>query len=290
MGVGIRRRQFVHGSIDRRGTFPARCDIAIDMLDCDQVYRVFRGRDVRGRIVLITGGAKRVGAAISRRLHAAGASIMLHYRASAGEARLLQAELNGVRADSVALIQADLLDINKLPAIVEQTVQRFGRLDGLVNNASSFFPTAIGSITPEAWDDLVGTNLRAPLFLAQAAAAALKKAQGAIVNIADIHAERPLKNFVVYSIAKAGLIGMTRSLARELAPEVRVNAVAPGPVLWPEDTSFDELSRQRIISHTPLRREGEPDDIAKAVHFLLADAGYVTGETINVDGGRHIAI
>jgi len=240
--------------------------------------------------VLITGGARRVGAAIARRLHAAGASLMLHYRASAGEARLLQAELNHARADSVALIQADLLDLNKLPSLIEQTVQTFGRLDGLVNNASSFFATPVGAITPEAWEDLIGTNLRAPLFLAQAAAPALRKAQGAIVNIADIHAERPLKNFVVYSIAKAGLVGMTRSLARELAPEIRVNAVSPGPVLWPDDASFDELSRQRIISHTPLKREGEPDDIAKAVHFLLADASYVTGETISVDGGRHIAI
>jgi pteridine reductase len=256
----------------------------------EQVYRVIRERGVQGRIVLITGGGKRVGAAICRRLHGAGASLMLHYRASAGEARLLQSELNGVRPDSVALIQADLLDLHKLPAMVEQTVQTFGRLDALVNNASSFFPTPVGAITAEAWDDLIGTNLRAPLFLAQAAAPALKKAQGAIVNIADIHAERPLKNFVVYSIAKAGLIGLTRSLARELAPEVRVNAIAPGPILWPDDASFDELSRQRIISHTPLKREGEPDDIAKAVHFLLADAGYVTGETINVDGGRHVAI
>jgi pteridine reductase len=240
--------------------------------------------------VLITGGARRVGAAICRRLHAGGASLMLHYRASAGEARLLQAELNHVRAESVALIQADLLDLNKLPAMIDQTLQTFGRLDALVNNASSFFPTPVGDITAEAWEDLIGTNLRAPLFLAQAAAPALRKTQGAIVNIADIHAERPLKNFTVYSIAKAGLVGMTRSLARELAPEVRVNAVAPGPILWPDDASFDELSRQRIISHTPLKREGEPDDIAKAVYFLLVDATYVTGETLSVDGGRHIAI
>ena len=159
-----------------------------------------------------------------------------------------------------------------------------------MNNASSFFPTPVGDITSQAWDDLVGTNLRAPLFLAQAAAPALKKSQGAIVNIADIHAERPLKNFVVYSIAKAGLLGMTRSLARELAPEIRVNAIAPGPILWPDDPAFDELSRQRIISHTPLKREGEPDDIAKAVYFLIAEATYVTGETIRVDGGRHVAI
>ena len=245
---------------------------------------------MQGKVVLITGGAKRVGAATCRRLHAAGANLMLHYRVSAGEARLLQAELNHQRKDSVSLIQADLLDIAKLPAMVEQTVQSFGRLDALVNNASSFFQTPVGEITAAAWEDLIGTNLRAPLFLSQAAAPALKKSQGAIVNITDIHAERPLKNYVVYSVAKAGLVGLTRSLARELAPEVRVNAIAPGPILWPDDESFDELSRQRIISHTPLKREGTPEDIAKAVHFLLAEATYVTGETINVDGGRHVAL
>lgn len=245
---------------------------------------------MQGKVVLITGGAKRVGAAICRRLHSAGANLMLHYRASAGEARLLQAELNHVRAESVALIQADLLDLNKLPAIIDQTLQTFTRLDALVNNASSFFATPVSEITAAAWDDLIGTNLRAPLFLAQAAAPALKRTQGAIVNIADIHAERPLKNFVVYSVAKAGLIAVTRSLARELAPEVRVNAIAPGPILWPDDASFDELSRQRIVSQTPLKREGEPDDIAKAVYFLLAEAPYVTGETLRVDGGRHVAI
>jgi pteridine reductase len=245
---------------------------------------------VHDKVVLITGGGKRVGAAVCRRLHAAGARLMLHYRTSAGEARLLQAELNHTREKSVALIQTDLLDLAKLPSMVEQTLQTFGRLDGLVNNASSFFPTPVGAITPASWNDLIGTNLQAPLFLSQAAAPALKKAQGAIVNITDIHAERPLKNYVVYSVAKAGLVGLTRSLARELAPEVRVNAVAPGPILWPDDESFDELSRARIISHTPLKREGTPEDIARAVHFLLAEASYVTGETLNVDGGRHVAV
>ena len=245
---------------------------------------------MQDKTVLITGGAKRVGAAICRRLHGAGANLMLHYRASAGEARLLQAELNHARPNSVSLIQADLLDLNKLPSVVEQTLQAFGRLDALVNNASTFFPTTVGEITEASWNDLIGTNLQVPLFLAQAAAPALRKAQGAIVNLSDIHAERPLKNYVVYSIAKSGLAGLTRSLARELAPEVRVNAVAPGPILWPDDESFDELSRQRIISHTPLKREGTPDDIARAVHFLLADANYITGETINVDGGRNMAI
>ena len=231
-----------------------------------------------------------MGAAICRRLHKAGASVMLHFRSSAGEARLLQAELNHLRANSIALIQADLLDVAKLPSLVEQTVQTCGRLDALVNNAATFYATTIGEIAVEQWNDLIGTNLQAPLFLAQAAAPALRKTQGAIVNITDIHADRPLKSYVVYSVAKAGLVGLTRSLARELAPEVRVNAIAPGPILWPDEEVFDELARQRIISHTPLKREGAPDDIAKAVHYLLADAPYVTGETINVDGGRHIAL
>ena len=245
---------------------------------------------MQGKTVLITGGAKRVGAAICRRLHTAGANLMLHYRRSAGEARLLQVELNHLRPGSVALIQADLLDLAKLPSLVDQTVMRFGRLDALVNNASSFFATPLGEIQLSQWDDLVGTNVRAPLFLSQAAAGPLRKSEGAIVNVTDIHAERPMRNYVVYSIAKAALTGLTRSLARELAPDVRVNAVAPGPILWPDDDSFDELSRQRIISHTPLKREGSPEDIATTVAFLLADALYVTGETINVDGGRHIAI
>jgi pteridine reductase len=245
---------------------------------------------LEGNVVLITGGAKRVGAAICRRLHKAGATIMLHFRASAGEARLLQSELNHLRAGSVALIQADLLDVAKLPSLVEQTVQTFGKLDGLVNNASTFYSTAIGEIAVTEWNDLMGTKLLATLLLSQAAAPALRKTKGAIVNITDIHAERPLKSYVVYSVAKAGLVGLTRSLARELAPDVRVNAVAPGPILWPDEEVFVEIARQRIISHTPLKREGAPDDIAKAVQYLLADAPYVTGETINVDGGRHIAL
>jgi pteridine reductase len=245
---------------------------------------------VQNKTILITGGAKRVGAAICRRLHASGARLMLHYRRSAGEARLLQAELNRARPGSVALIQADLTDDAQLPAMVEQTVQHFGQLDALVNNASSFYETPVGSIAAADWNDLVGTNLRAPLFLAQAAAPALRRAQGAIVNITDIHAERPLKNYLVYSVAKTGLAGLTRALARELAPDIRVNAVAPGPVMWPEQDTFDQVARARIIAHTPLRREGLPEDIARAVHFLLADAPYITGETINVDGGRNIAL
>ena len=246
---------------------------------------------MQGKIVLITGGARRVGAAICRYLHAHGASLMVHYRSSAKEARALQAELNLKRADSVALIQADLLNLSMLPNLVGDTVKRFGRLDVVINNASSFFPTAVGEINDKAWDDLIGTNLKAPLFLSQAAVGQLKKNHGCIVNIVDIHAERPMKNYVVYSTAKAGLVNLTRSLARELAPEVRVNGVAPGAIIWPEDEAWsDELSRQRIINSTLLKRVGEPEDIAKAVHFLIADAPYITGQIIAVDGGRSINI
>jgi pteridine reductase len=241
-----------------------------------------------GKVVLVTGGAKRVGAAIARRLHREGANLMLHYRGSEREAKALRTELNAARADSVALVQADLLDVMGLPEIVKNTVGRFERLDALVNNASSFFPTPVGEMTAASWDSLVGVNLRAPLFLSQAAAPHLKKTGGAIVNITDIHADRPLKGYVIYSIAKTGLAGLTRSLARELAPEVRVNGVAPGAIVWPEDGSWDDLTRQRIVSHTLLRRTGEPDDIARAVYYLIADAPYVTGQIIAVDGGRSI--
>jgi len=241
-------------------------------------------------VALITGAARRVGAVIARMLHAAGYDLALHFRHSRGEMDALCASLEAARANSTVAIEGELAEVEKLPRIVEAAVARFGRLDALVNNASSFHATAVGDISAAQWDDLIGTNLRAPLFLAQAAAPALRKTQGAIVNITDIHAERPLKGYVVYSVAKAGLAGLTRSLARELAPDVRVNAVAPGPILWPDDDSFDELARQRIITNTPLRREGTPEDIATAVWFLLAEASYVTGETIAVDGGRHVAI
>jgi pteridine reductase len=241
-----------------------------------------------GKVALVTGGAKRVGAAIARRLHREGANLMLHYRGSEREAKALRTELNAARADSVALVHADLLDTAGLAEIVKNTVSRFERLDALVNNASSFFPTPVGEMTPATWESLIGANLRAPLFLSQAAAPHLKKTGGAIVNITDIHAERPLKNYVIYSIAKAGLAGLTRSLARELAPEVRVNGVAPGAIVWPEDGSWDDLTRQRIVSHTLLKRTGEPDDVARAVLYLLTEAPYVTGQIIAVDGGRSI--
>lgn len=244
---------------------------------------------MQGKVVLVTGGAKRVGAAIVRRLHGAGANLMLHYRSSAAEARALAAELNLQRPNSVAISQADLLNLASLPVLVQQTVAQFGRLDAVVNNASSFFPTPLGEVDEASWLDLIGSNLKAPLFLAQAAAPELRKSQGCIVSIADIHVERPMKNHVVYNIAKAGLVAMTRSLARDLAPEVRVNAVAPGANVWPDEASvFDELARQRITSTIPLKRVGEPDDLARTILFLIQDAPYITGQVINVDGGRSI--
>lgn len=241
------------------------------------------------KVALISGSARRVGASIARSLHAAGWSLMLHYRQSGADARTLAAELNLQRAESVALVQADLLNVAMLPAMIEQTVRRFGRLDALINNASSFYPTAIGSISEKDWDDLVGSNMKAPVFLSQAAAPELRRTHGCIVNIVDIHAERPMKGYPVYSAAKAGLVGVTRAFARELGPEVRVNAVAPGPILWPEgEEHFDEVSRQRIVSHTLLKRSGEPDDIARTVRFLVCDAPYITGQIIAVDGGRSV--
>lgn len=244
-----------------------------------------------GKTILITGGAKRVGAAICRHLHATGANLVIHYHQSAREARSLQAELNKMRAGSAMLIQADLLDCSSFSNIISTTLNHYGRLDALVNNASSFFATPVGNISENDWLDLIGANLKAPLFLAQAAAPELRKQRGCIVNISDIHAERPMKNYVVYSIAKAGLDGLTKSLARELGPEVRVNGIAPGPILWPEDTNqIDEVSRQRIISHTILKQAGNPDDIAQAVHYLIANAPYVTGQVINVDGGRSVKL
>lgn len=244
---------------------------------------------MQGKVVLITGGAKRVGAAICRRLHERGANLMIHYRSSESEARALADELNAHRPGSASPIQADLLDTPSLPGLVSRTIERFGRLDVLVNNASSFFPTTLGEIDEKAWEDLIGTNLKAPLFLSQAAAKEIRRHHGCIVNIVDIHAERPLENYLVYTTAKGGLVALTRSLAREIGPEARANAVAPGAILWPEDDTWSNvLERQQIINQTLLKRVGEPDDIAKTVTFLAADAPYITGEVIAVDGGRSI--
>jgi pteridine reductase len=244
---------------------------------------------LQDKVILITGGAKRVGAAICRLLHANGAQLMIHYRSSTSEARALQAELNLKRANSVAIIQGDLLNLAVLPSMVQETVKHFGKLDVLINNASSYYATEIGEIDDDQWEDLVGSNLKAPLFLSQAAAPELRKQHGCIINITDMHVERPKKGYIVYSVAKAGLVTLTKSLAHELSPEVRVNAVAPGPVMWPEDNpQFDEVYRQRVISQTLLKRIGEPDDVAKAVKFLIQDAPFITGLVIAVDGGRSL--
>jgi len=244
---------------------------------------------LENKVILITGGAKRVGAAICRMLHAGGAKLMIHYRQSASEARALQAELNLQRPNSVAIIHGDLLNLAVLPKLVQETVQHFGRLDVLINNASSYYATELGDIGDDQWQDLIGSNLKAPLFLSQAAAAELTKTKGCIVNITDMHVERPKKGYVVYSVAKAGLVTLTKSLAHEMAPDVRVNAVAPGPVMWPEDNpQFDEVYRKRVISQTLLKRIGEGDDVAKAVRFLIQDAPFMTGQVIAVDGGRSL--
>lgn len=241
------------------------------------------------KVILITGGAKRVGAAICRMLHAGGAKLMIHYRQSASEARALQAELNLQRPNSVAIIHGDLLNLAVLPTLVEETARHFGRLDVLINNASSYYATELGEIGDDQWQDLIGSNLKAPLFLSQAAADELRKTGGCIVNITDMHVERPKKGYIVYSVAKAGLVTLTRSLAHEMAPDVRVNAVAPGPVMWPEDNpQFDEVYRKRVISQTLLKRIGEGDDVARAVRFLIQDAPFMTGQVIAVDGGRSL--
>jgi pteridine reductase len=241
-----------------------------------------------GKSVLITGSARRVGAAIARELHAAGASIVVHYRRSSGEAEALAGELNSARAQSATTIQADLLDIQRLPSLVEFTVRTFGSLDVLVNNASTFYPTPVGEITPAAWDDLLGTNLKVPLFLSQAAAPALRRAGGLILNIVDIHALRPLRDHTVYCAAKAGLHMLTRSLAKELGPEIRVNGISPGPVLWPEGQG-DQAMREKVIQRTILKRMGTPQDVARTALFLAAHAPFVTGQILAVDGGRSVA-
>jgi pteridine reductase len=244
-------------------------------------------QDLNGKTALVTGAARRIGAAIARRLHAAGANVVLHYRGSEAEAAALEAELNALRAASALKVKADLLAPIAPKALVGTTRDRFGGLDLLVNNASSFYPTAVGAIEPGHWDELIGSNLRAPLFLSQEAAPELAKRGGAIVNIVDIHSDRPLKGYAVYSIAKAGLAAMTRSLALELGPAVRVNAVSPGAIAWPDDGQFPPPERERIVATTPMSRLGTPEEIAQAVHFL-ASAPFVTGQILAVDGGRSV--
>lgn len=240
-----------------------------------------------GRTALVTGGARRIGERIVRTLHAAGANVVIHYHCSGDDAAKLEGELNALRAGSALRAGCDLLDTAELPALIEAVRSGFGGLDVLVNNASTFYPTPFGDITGIDFDDLVGTNLKAPLFLAQAAAPLLHAAQGLIINLADIHGLKPLRRYPVYSVAKAGLIMLTRALAREMGPHVRVNAVAPGPVLWPED-GIDTALQEKIVHRTALKRGGSPEDVARACLYFATEAPYVTGQILAVDGGRSI--
>ncbi|CAN5300686.1 pteridine reductase [soil metagenome] len=240
--------------------------------------------DVRP-VALVTGGARRVGAVTARRLHGAGYDVVIHHRSAINEALALQAELDVARPGGCLLLRADLGHFDRLPELIALTIGHFGRLDALVNNASAFYPTPIGTATPAAWDDLFAANARAPFFLSQAAAPHLRASGGAIVNMTDIYAEKALREHTIYCMANAALVMMTKSLAKELAPQVRVNAVAPGAVLWPEQGK-SEAEQQAMLAATPLQRAGTPDDVADAVLWLLRDAHYTTGQVLRVDGGR----
>ena len=244
--------------------------------------------DLKGKVALVTGSARRIGAVIVRKLHDAGATVIVHYRNSSEDAEKLCTELNKNRPDSCFLQQAELSNINALENMIDSIIKQTGKLDILVNNASSFFPTPLGEITEEHWDNLIGSNLKGPLFLSQAAATELIKNKGCIVNMIDVHAFRPLKTYPVYSAAKAGLLMLTQSLARELGPDVRVNGIAPGAILWPEADDANNIAAEHLtlIDKTCLKRKGSPEDIAKAVLFLIRDADYITGHVIPVDGGR----
>lgn len=244
---------------------------------------------LEGKTALITGGVRRIGAAIAHILHDAGMNLALHYRSSVADAERLRDELNQRRSESVILLQGNLLDTSCLPALVEQAANRWQRLDLLVNNASSFYPTPVSTATEAQWDELMGSNLKAPFFLSQAAATHLRAVCGSIINIVDIHAERPMSKHTLYCAAKAGLVMLTKSLARELGPEIRVNGIAPGAILWPE-AGVSETLQSYILSRVALRRLGQPEHIARTLLFLVRDGGYITGQIIAVDGGRSLSM
>lgn len=239
------------------------------------------------KVVMITGGARRIGAAVAECLHHAGMNIVLHYNASEEEASSLVTKMNQIRPNSAITLQGDLLQSEIDKSLIDKAYENWGRLDVLVNNASRFYRTMFGQVTEYAWDDLMISNLRAPFFLSQAAAPYLIESKGRIINIADIHAWRPMRNYSVYCISKTGILMLTKSLAKELAPHVMVNAIAPGAIVWPEgENSLSPDEKEAIISKTPLGRSGTPDDIAKMALFLARDADFVTGEVYAVDGGR----
>jgi len=254
----------------------------------DQPHEQARMNPIRP-VALVTGASRRLGAAIARTLHAAGYDLALHHRDSVREMDALVAEFEAVRAGSTLVLQAELAQFDRLPEMIAQTIGRFGKLDALVNNASAFFPTPIGSATPQQWDTLFAANARAPFFLSQAAAPHLRASSGSIVNLVDIYAERPLKEHTLYCMAKAALAMLTLSLAKELGPEVRVNGIAPGAVLWPE-AGIDSDVQKSLLAKTALKRTGDPQDVAAAALFLIRDARYTTGEILRVDGGRALAI
>ncbi|NOQ89480.1 MAG: pteridine reductase [Gammaproteobacteria bacterium] len=246
------------------------------------------------KTALITGGAKRIGAVISKTLHQAGYNVIIHCRLSRESAELLAEQLNEERSDSAKVIQGNLNDETLYDHLIEQAYQCWKRLDVLVNNASSFFPTPVGSITLDDWNNLINSNMKAPLFLAQAATPYLKETQGNIINMIDVHAQRPMKEHPVYCAAKAGLAMLTMSLAKDLGPDIRVNGVAPGAILWPDSGGpgggMPEHTKNLILERTSLKRPGKPIDIAKTILFLAKDADYITGQIIAVDGGRTLNI
>jgi len=247
-----------------------------------------RQTTLEGRWALVTGAAKRIGAVVASTLHAAGANVVIHYHSSAAEAEELAASLNRQRAGSAFTVSADVREVEALERMAKNVLARTGRIDILVNNASNFYPTPLGSVTPEQWRDLMGSNLKAPLFLSQALLPALREARGVIINIVDVHSTRPLRDHPVYGAAKAGLAMLTRSLAKDLGPYIRVNGVSPGAILWPDDDGMSDQLRAAIVKQTALKRTGEPEDIAATVLFLVRDAPYITGQIIAVDGGRSV--
>lgn len=238
-------------------------------------------------VALITGSSKRIGATIARILHAAQYNLILHYRDSKAEAELLMQELNQVRSKSAVAIAADLDNPEEIASLASSTAKAFNRLDLLVNNASMFYPTPIQQATQADWDKLFNSNLRGPYFLIQSLVDLLKQSSGCIINIADIYADHPLMNHSIYCMAKAGNQMMTKALALELAPHIRVNGIAPGAIIWPENPSTDT---NKLLEKIPMQQKGEPEDIAKLVLYLARDAGYITGQIIKVDGGRSLQI
>ncbi|MES2824121.1 MAG: pteridine reductase [Pseudomonadota bacterium] len=247
-------------------------------------------------VALITGAAKRIGAEVARFLHANNFNVVIHYRRSQNEAEQLVASLNRIRANSAVSFQADLTNTKEIELLVRHAVAYWARIDTLINNASSFYPTTIGKVTNNEWEDLMSSNVKAPFFLAQALASELIKNHGCIINMTDIYADKPLKNHSVYSMAKAANVMLTKSLALELAPNVRVNGIAPGAILWPENMGTEDseklslLDKNNLLAKIPLQRIGEMDDIAKTILFLINDAPYINGQILTVDGGRNLII